>query len=263
MEKATKHHLKKVKELLRDKNARDENGIFIAEGNRIIIDLINKKHPVDSVIFTDEYLNKNISDGMIEMLDRFNVERYTVSQSDYRKVSSLRKPEGILAVVRKREGNFDIDKNSMFCVLCDGIKDPGNLGTIIRAAVAFDADLIAFIGESVDIYNPKVVRASSGMIMDIDTMETSIKELKRLKEKGFQFIAGFPQKESDVLIHDINEIAQRVFLVLGSEGRGISEDISDLADIKFNIPVSDKVESLNVAGAASIALYHLRRKKNG
>ena len=110
-------------------------------------------------------------------------------------------------------------------MLCDGIQDPGNLGGIIRNAVALGADYVLLTGEAADIYNPKVVRASSGMIMDIPVFEYSYDELDRLKEKGYSFFVS-QSKKGGVSVSDMEALPDLAVMALGSEGKGVSGEVA-------------------------------------
>jgi TrmH family RNA methyltransferase len=146
-------------------------------------------------------------------------------------------------------------------ILCDGIQDPGNLGAMIRTSAAFDVDAVILTGESVDAYNPKVVRASSGSILDIPVYSCGEDEVDTCKGNGYYLLASSAIKRDRRKVSEIKELPARSIIVFGSEGKGISPGICAKVDEYFHIPVSARVESLNVTTAAAISLHAFSRLK--
>jgi len=157
---------------------------------------------------------------------------------------------------------MDLTGGSQTFVLCDGVQNPGNLGAILRTAAAFDVNAVLLYGESVDPFNPKVVRASSGAVVEIPVFSVDLDTIDLLKIKGFKLLISSPSSKNGANSSMLGSLgAQPSILAFGSEGRGISQDIKDIADGSFFISTSEKVESLNVTAAAAIALYAAREKK--
>jgi len=258
MEKASKAQLKSVRELMKDKEARSEKGLFVAEGWKIVRDMVSKGHAMEYVIvsrdFADDAKNK-------EFLREISSPVFVARGADLEKVSSLRNSQGILAAVRKADlpGDLPAGKGNTLLILCDGIQDPGNLGTMIRVAAAFEVDSVLLTGETVDVYNPKVVRASIGTILDIPIYRCDATGVDRLKKEGYRLLAGRSQEKESKDITETKNVPGPVILAFGSEGKGVSEEISSRADGFFYIPIRDDVESLNVSAATAISLYVFRR----
>jgi TrmH family RNA methyltransferase len=212
------------------------------------------EHVIVSRNFADDAKNR-------EFLQEISSPVFVAAGADLEKVSSLQNSQGILAVVRKADppGDLPAGEGDTLLILCDGIQDPGNLGTMIRIAVAFEADSVLLTGETADIYNPKVVRASIGTILDIPIYTCDAKELDRLKKEGYRLLAGRSQEKESKDITETKNVPGPVILAFGSEGKGVSPGISSRADGFFYIPICDGVESLNVAAAAAISMYVFRR----
>ncbi len=260
MQKATKAQLKKVKELLRDKKARDDAGFFVVEGEKIIRDaLIKDSLPLE--VFISSSFEGSISGDLVSK----GVGLYTASEHDMEKVSSLDNSQGILAIFKKRDHHIQdiIDGGNRLLVLADGVQDPGNMGTLLRSSAAFGAGGVLLMGDAVDIYNPKVVRASGGAVLDMSVIAIDLSDLEKLKKHGYSVLASSVSGDESKTLGEMSSSSKKVILAFGSEGRGLSEDVIEAADEYFYIPIDDKMESLNVTIAASIALYVFREKARG
>ena len=257
MEKATKAQLKKIRALLKEKEAREDAGQFVAEGIKIVNDMAGKGHVIDFVVISSDFAHDD-NKKVIEELEGRLVPIYTAARSDFEKLSSLKNSQGILAALKKPEFpalDFSIGEEALL-VLCDGVQDPGNLGAIVRTSVAFGVDAFLIAGETVDAYNPKVVRASSGMVLDVPIYDGyDAAKLKNLKEAGYRILASSTKADGSNDILKIKRTKDPVIIVFGSEGRGVSRDITEIADEVFHIPIYAGVDSLNVTAAAAITIY--------
>ena len=141
-------------------------------------------------------------------------------------------------------------------MICDGVSDPGNLGTIIRSSLAFNVDFIILSKGSVDIYNDKVIRGSQGAILKMPIIYADIKEtILNLKENGIKVLASTLASDS-INLKNVNP-SKRFALIVGNEGQGISKDSFSLSDERIKIKHSQNIDSLNVGVATSIMLYYL------
>ena len=178
---------------------------------------------------------------------------YTVNPEILKKLSSQKSGTKEIAVVKKiEEKKVEGDK----ILILDNIQDPGNLGTIIRSAVAFNISTIILSDDCVDLYNDKVIRSSEGMIFNINIVRKKLIEIiPKLKENGYTIYAttvngkGYFENDS------------KIALVIGNEGNGIKEDILNLCDKNITIKMNKECESLNAGVAASILMYELGVKK--
>jgi len=267
MKKTTKAQLKHIRKLLKSREARDADGLFVAEGLKIVRDMAAKGNEINEVFVSRVFAEDPDNRSMLLHFEKRSVPVYYAGVPDFEQVSSLRHPEGILAMVKKNEGarRFSLDADSAFIVLCDGIQDPGNLGAIVRTSVAFGVDHLILTGDSVDVYNPRVVRSSSGMVIDIPVSVCSYNELDQLKKKGYRIFASQAMGGKDTDIRKLKQLPPLCIVAFGSEGQGISDEVCGRADHFFHIPVSGNVESLNVTAAAAVVLYEFnkRRKADG
>ena len=219
---------------LKEKKYRDEAGLFLIEGDHLIKEALKKQMVVSTI-------------GLNETYD------YTVNPEILKKLSSQKSGTKEIAVVKKiEEKKIEGDK----ILILDNIQDPGNLGTIIRSAVAFNISTIILSDDCVDLYNDKVIRSSEGMIFNINIVRKKLIEIiPKIKENGYTVYAttvngkGYFENDS------------KIALVIGNEGNGIKEDILNLCDKNITIKMNKECESLNAGVAASILMYELGVRK--
>lgn len=217
---------------LNEKKYRDKENMFIVEGEHLV----------------EEALEKGIVIDIFSLEEKENSTR--VSIEVMKKLSNLSNPPKILAVVKKIEER-KINGNVL---VLDDIQDPGNLGTIIRSAVSFGIDTIVASKNTVDVYNSKVIRATEGMLFKINYLKRDLVEFIKANKDTLTFITTDVRTGKD--IKDI-EIPGNYALIMGNEGNGVSDAVSELVPNKVNIKISEKCESLNVSIATSILLYEL------
>ena len=223
---------------LKDKKHRDRHKVFIVEGYHLILEAYRANYLKELII------TENKSD--------FDVTTYQVTKEVMKKISSLAKPTKLFGICyQKEEGSYQDN-----ILLIDQIHHPGNLGTIIRNAVAFNVDTIV-LNNSVDVYNQKVIQSTQGMIFHINIIksENPLKSyIQELKKQNYQII-GTDVKEG--LSVDKVKVGKKRALLVGNESEGVSDELLDLCDIKVNIKMNKKCESLNVGVATGIILFCL------
>ena len=234
-----------IKELdkLKQKKYRDLEQKFLIEGEHLVEEA-EKSGVLEKIILLEnsEYPSK--------------LEKIYVSKSVMKKLSSLDTPPNIIGVCKM----LSKKKLGKKVLLLDDIQDPGNLGTIIRSSVAFNVDSIVMSLNTVDLYNPKVIRSTQGMIFKINLIKDDLGQvIEKLKSKNIPIYTTNVNGGEN--IKNINS-TDSYGLIMGNEGNGVKDEISALADRKIYIPMNSKVESLNVSVAASILLYELG-DKNG
>jgi TrmH family RNA methyltransferase len=242
-----------VQHLYREKQQRDGEGLFVVEGSKIIRDIVNKGCLLKYVIVASDF---GKMDWAMEFFSDINIDVFYASCEDYARLTSLKTPEGIIAVARKSKFHeISYESSKSLAVLCDAVQDPGNLGSIFRAAAAFNADFILLSDGTADVYNPGVVRASCGTVLDVPSYHRGQDTLQRLKKSGYTVFAADLNADGSTAIDRINDIPPLSMVVFGNEGHGLSDDVKCHADVFFHIPINEKVESLNVVSAVAISLY--------
>ena len=252
--------IKEIKGLNRKKN-RWKNRLFIIEGIKIIEEAIINKISIKNILFSDSFLESEEGYTFYEAIkNRDNIVK--MSDSLFNSISDTENPQGIMAICKFNIRSLsDIDdlKNPSIMFL-DAVQDPGNMGTIIRTADAFNIDGIILGEGSVDPYNLKVVRSTMGSIFRVPLYmcDNSIESLGDLKNKGFNILAtsldGRPIYDSD--------FNNKFICVIGNEANGVDPRILDMADRSIKIPMPGKAESLNAGVAASIIMYEVMRNRN-
>lgn len=220
---------------LKEKKVRDKERRFLIEGDHLI----------------NEAKRQNLIIETISVIDL--AADYLVTEDIMKKISSQTSISYNAAVVRF----IPEDSISGNLIILDGIQDPGNLGTIIRSCIAFNFTTIILGDNSVDLYNPKVVRATEGMIFHINVLRRNLVEfIPTLKNLGYKIVGTDVINGVDIknLKHD--DIA----LVLGSEGQGMSKSVRELCDEFVYINMNESCESLNVGVAASILMYEVNHE---
>jgi len=239
-----------LKELvkLNQKKYREREQKVIVEGFRLIEQLLHNKIEIEEIYTTDlESIQKLVSS------DSHSNSEIKIFQAEFwqlEKLSSTKQPQNIAALVPIKSNPIVSKK---FLLYLDNVKEPGNLGTIFRTAAAADIDGIVISPQSCEVHNPKVIRASLGSVF---SMPFEIQEHDWLKRQDSILIST--SLTNSEIIYSLNLPPGNKILVLGSEAHGISQEVLKLSDYKVHIPISDNIESLNVAVAAGITIFHLK-----
>lgn len=233
-------HIKEILKL-KEKKYRDLSNTFLIEGRHLVLEAHREKKIVELILEKDE-------------LFPLDVNTLYVSSNVMNKLSDLKTPSSVMAVVEKLDEKEVGEK----ILILDNIQDPGNLGTIIRSAVAFNFDTIVLSPKTVDLYNPKVVRSTQGMMFHTNIIiREPVNFINELKSEGYKIVGtkvtnGVDVRESKTYSH--------FALIIGNEGKGMSEELSELCDEYLYIKMNDQCESLNAAVAASILMYEISNK---
>ena len=231
---------------LGQKKFRQQEGKFIAEGPKLVNDLLEMKSSSIQEIFA---LKEWIGDNK-KITDSYQVVEITAI--DLEKISQLSSPNQVVAVVKQ----FDIDENievkDKITLVLDNIQDPGNMGTIIRIADWYGVDQIVCNTQSADMYNPKVIQSTMGSIARVKVFYTELSNWL-VKQNTIPIYAAMLNGDDVTVMQKIKE----GIIVIGNESKGISNDVLKLISKKITIPQKGKAESLNAAVATGIILSHL------
>lgn len=243
----SKTHSKYIQTLHHKKN-RDANNVFIAEGNKTVMDLLQSKKTVCTEMFgTEQWLHDN------EPLIRkyYSGSLQVVQDYELNKISSLTTANHVLAVFNKLPA-VDFSSKNKITLLLDEIQDPGNMGTIIRTADWFGVPNIVCSLHSADMYNPKVIQSTMGSIARVNMVYTNLAEWIRLQKPVKVYAAALNGKN----ISHIQGVKEGI-IIIGNESKGISAELLQLADENITISKIGGSESLNAAVAAGIILSHI------
>lgn len=243
---------------LKSAKGRKKTGLFIVEGIKAIRE-IGSKWQLDSLIYTEN------SEAIVEEeLHDFHPvsKRLLVADKVFEYLTDTVTPQGILAVVHQKVWDIKetLHNEAPFLILLDQLQDPGNLGTIIRTADAAGADGVILSSNSVDVYNPKIVRATMGSLFHLPVIsKVDIKEtIEALQQHHIGVYAAHLKGASYPYEVDFNK---GTAILIGNEGKGLDNEIADLADQYIKLPMLGSAESLNAAVAASILTYEVVRQR--
>ncbi|MDZ4794186.1 MAG: RNA methyltransferase [Bacteroidota bacterium] len=231
---------------LGQKKFRQEEGVFIAEGPKLVKELLEADAAAVREVFgVTDWVEENAS-----LLAKTTVN--TITAAELERISQLTTPNKVLAIVQQYATSEPISVKGQVILVLDNIQDPGNLGTIIRIADWFGVTQIVCSPDSADRYNSKVVQSTMGSIVRVKLNYTDLEEWLGSQKDIAVYAASLDGKD----ITSIQKIKEGI-IIIGNESKGISDAILQLATTRITIPAKGKAESLNAAVAAGIILSHL------
>jgi len=235
----------------------------VVEGVHAVRDLLTRyQEQILTIVTAHGYLPK---EGQNDRLVRLasSTQQYSCPDLQFSKLSDLDAPQGILAVVRQPTWNEEevLSQPTLFGIFGEQLQDPANVGAIIRTAAALKASALWLTPESADVYHPKVVRATSGVLLALPIFAS--KDVSGLIRQGCRIFAAEATGVGTVPIDEIHQVPRKLVLAVGNESRGLSAQIRKQATTRFTIPLSRDVESLNVAATVAIATFYFSRLPKG
>ena len=248
----TNQQLKKVRKLLSSASERRKSGLFVVEGSRLFSE--TPEELVEAVYVSEDY-RKDIPDrGLSEALLK---KTEAVEKDLFRSLSDTVNPQGILAVVRQPLWRESFEKflegpTDGKVLMLDGLRDPGNLGTILRTAEAAGVRFVIMSPDCVDLYNPKVIRSTMGSIFRVPALTADLETvISRLRSKGRNIYGTSLSAVKSYREADLSDAG----IVIGSEAEGVSEKVLSCVTDTIKIPMQGQVESLNAAVSAAILMF--------
>ena len=245
---------------LATRKGRAAEGRFAVEGRNLVTEVLEKDLDVDFIMIPADAAD-DAPDFIRKCIDSPDVTVCEVPVREFAGLTDAENGIGMLAVVRLREYGPDIldglrpDDNVL---VLDRIQDPGNMGTLIRTAVAAGYKAIVAMSGTVDIYSPKVLRATAGMVFEIPVIYVPDNDalMGMLGRSGRRIVVtdvngGVPYYEED--------LSRGIALIIGNEGSGVSDTLMETADVRVTLPMKGRIESLNAAVAAAILMYEAVR----
>jgi TrmH family RNA methyltransferase len=248
--------LKRIRALHQRSN-RDKEGLFLLEGVKLLNEAYAKGVAVLDVVVSKSYWTEGMSDVEQSGINELHV----VEDKVFKELMTTQTPSGIIAVAKTNHHALSecIKGDETLIVIGEAIQDPGNAGTLIRAAQAFGATGVVFTRGSVDAYNPKVVRGAMGALFSLPVVAGLDigGAIAQLKQSKLRVVALEPSAGATVLSKA--KLERPLAIVLGNEGNGLTNDARRAADELVAIPMDKSIESLNVAVCGSIVLYECAR----
>jgi len=257
----SKEKLKQIIQLETKKGRKQQNK-FLIEGTRSCEEAVKSAWEIESLFYTVKAEENLRIKQILKNAEKRGIELIQTKRNILEKISDTVTSQGIAGVVKIKDFTSDtlFKRRPEFLLALDSIKDPGNMGTLIRTADAFGVDGIILSEDCVDLFNPKVVRSTMGSIFhlpilkDIDLSDF----LSNLKNNEFEIV--ITELEKGEALNRL-DITKKICLVIGSEPEGVSKNLIQLADHLVKIPIPGKAESLNVAVACGILLYEMTEKR--
>jgi len=244
---------------LQNKKVRDEERLFVIEGDKLVREFLAARFTVRMLIAKPEFLSSLLP----EMIQNIN-EIEAVSYEELKQMSTLKTPHNALAIVQIPESEMIVSEIiKQFCVALDFVQDPGNMGTIIRAAGWFGIKNIVCSFDCVDVYNSKVIQASMGALLHVNVFYTDLKTLFTNAIKNSVPVYGTMLDGKSIYDHKLDN---KGIILLGNESKGISDELIPFITEKIRIPkysnAKEGIDSLNVGMAASVVFSEFLRKSD-
>ena len=247
--------VKKLLQLQKKSKARDEEKVFIVEGLRMYMEIPEER--VEKAYISESLYNRKKLD-----LNLAKIPYEILADHVFQHVSDTKTPQGILCIVRREEYQLNelLNLENPHFIVLDNLQDPGNMGTIVRTAEAAGVDAVFMSRDCVDIYNPKTIRSTMGSIFRVPHIyiEDILDLLQRFKERGVISCAAHLDGKAT---YDKEDYRKGTAILIGNEGNGLREEVTNKADILVQIPMCGKVESLNAAIAASVFMFEVLRQR--
>lgn len=254
--------LKKVRKLQNNRQYRDNQKLFFAEGVRNFVQAAENNFSIETIIYSEKLLIVPIARKLVRKLKREGISFARVSPEQFRQISNTERASGVAAIIRQKVQTLEqIKPDKHICwTVVSHIRSAGNFGTLIRTSSAIGAGGFILIGNQIDPFNPNVVRATMGAVFKQEIVRTDIKEFRRWVSKNKLHVVGAtPSGSSDY--HKIRYPSPTI-LILGNERSGLNEIEESLCRQLVKIPMTEGTDSLNVAVAGSLLLYEVFRSSN-
>jgi len=253
-----RHPVVKEYNLLAGRKYRKQRGKYILEGYHLLNEALNAGIELENVLYTAEFQNSAMNRELLARVGKADLME--VPLKIFQAVAQTENPQGVGAIVAlPREPVNLFLKKFHFYLLLDEIQDPGNLGTIIRSAAAAAVNGVFLLPGTVELYNPKVLRATMGGIFYLPVSPVNETEtcVEMLREKKIQLIAADPR--GGLPYYDV-DFTKPSAVIIGNENKGIRKSLLEMADIRAYIPLKGSISSLNAAAAASVFIFEHERQ---
>lgn len=243
---------------LQQKKIRDQSGLFLAEGLRLAEEALSDPDAMVSIVYSDQAVRPRLR-RFLEQAQKLGIPQSAVTQDTLDKLCTTETPQPVLAVVKKKQQtqpDWSQLQDALILAL-DHVQDPGNLGTLLRTADWFGVKTVFISRGSVELYNPKVVRATMGAIFHLHcyTEVDMAATLMQLRNNDYRIHAAVVENGSALKLANAKSV-----LLIGNEAQGVSPELLTSTDVQFTIARLGRGESLNAAIAAGISLYEMTKR---
>lgn len=251
--------IKRLLQLQQKSSERRKAGLFVVEGIREVERCVEKGYEIDTIF----YLNKPMAENVSEIIEKNKgIKLFEVSPTIYEKIAYRGSTEGVIAEVKTKDktlNDLNLSENPLVVVL-ESVEKPGNLGAILRSADAAGADALIVCDPLTDLYNPNLIRNSTGAIFSVPCVACTSEEcIKFLKENNIQILTA--QLQDSELYYD-TDMKRGTAIIMGTEATGLTDIWRKAADAHIRIPMLGITDSLNVSVSAAILLYEAVRQRS-
>jgi TrmH family RNA methyltransferase len=245
---------------LRRRSLREAERVFVADGSRVISVALDAGAPVEALYYAPQVSADDRAGAVVEQAIGAGVRAYELGPGVMERVADTVTPQPLLAVVAFVDVGLDALADASLVVVCADVRDPGNAGTVLRTAEAAGVDGVICCDGSVDVYNPKTVRASAGALFQVPVVSGGdvVQVLERLGDWGMHRLAALARNGRDYTEVDLTAPAA---LVLGNEAAGVPPRLDPWIDEPISIPMSGRGDSLNVGMAAAVLCFEAARQR--
>jgi TrmH family RNA methyltransferase len=246
---------------LKDRKTRQEEGVFLVEGLRLVTEAVQLKRKILTIVFSRELLKSDKGLSLVDQQSKEGVEVLEVNGAVFESIASKENPQGIIAILNQvfvPLSGLSMMENDLYVAL-EAVADPGNLGTILRTSDAVGAKGVILLDQSTDPYDPTSIRASMGAVFSQKLIKTTYQEF--LNWKIAQDVPVVGTWDSGAVDYQAYHYPGRMVLLMGSERQGMSEPYKALCDAIVKVPMVGRSDSLNLAVATGVCLYEIYNQK--
>jgi TrmH family RNA methyltransferase len=247
--------VQRLRKLVARRSARDAEGVFVVEGAKVLDEALDAEARVEAV-----FVAAGATDPVVTRAAAMGHPVFDLAAGVLEKVAGTTTPQPVMAVIEQPKATLDDLADATLLVVCVDVRDPGNLGTVLRSAEAAGAGGLVCCDGCVDIFNPKAVRASSGALFHVPVVVGGqpVEVLERMGAWGVRrlgTVASGGRAYSDA------DLTEPVAFVLGNEAHGLPADLTNRLDDRLSIPMAGRTESLNVGMAAAVLTFEAARQR--
>ncbi|MGI5817214.1 MAG: TrmH family RNA methyltransferase [Armatimonadota bacterium] len=262
IESPQNQHVKRLRSLATRKGRRSHRQ-FLVEGVRALEEAIGGRLPLVTVALCPELIGGDRAEELAAQLAGGEVQVLRMAEEAFLSLSQVQSPEGIAAAVSIPQARLeDLPTDAELLVAAVDLRDPGNMGSLVRTADAAGAQALVAAGTCVDLFDPKVVRATAGSIFHVPVINNAppLDLIAWAREAGVRTVAGCLE---DARPYTAIRYPERTMVMVGNEANGLREDVAKRADLRAYIPMPGRAESLNVTVAAGIVIWEILRQRHG
>lgn len=252
-----KHHqkVKRLRRLVGRRSARQAERAFVLEGAKVIAEALDAGAHVEAL-----YVGPGAADPVVTRAFDAGIRVFELAPGVMEYVADTVTPQPVIAVAGYVDVPLDAVLGAAFLVVCVDVRDPGNAGTVLRSAEASGVGAVVCCDGSVDLYNPKTVRASAGALFHVPVVAggNPVEVLQRIGESGFRRLGTSARDGDD---YTATDLTVKTALVLGNEAHGLPAELASLLDGRLTIPMEGRTESLNVGMAAAVLCFEAARQR--